>query len=94
MLGIPVDDTIILQEPFRLVQAFFIMCGFYLLNYLTDAIYYEVKYGMGEDFFNYGRKYVKEKIKGYNNHSEELQHTHNWGGMNNGNIKRDTIIRK
>lgn len=58
MLGIPVDDTIILKEPFRLLEAFLIMCGFYMLNYLTDAIYYEVKYWMGDEFFIGGKRYV------------------------------------
>ena len=63
MLGIPTNDAIILQEPIRLWYAFWVLCGFYMLNFLTDMIYYEIKYKMGEEFLNYGRKYVKEKIK-------------------------------
>lgn len=60
MLGIPVDDTVILKEPIRLWQAFWLLCGFWVLNYLTDMIYYEIKYynGAGDDFLLKGKRYV------------------------------------
>jgi len=62
MFGTEIDGSIILKEPWRLWQAFWILCGFKVLHYLSDMIFCELKYnGGGEDFIEYGKKYVEEK---------------------------------
>jgi hypothetical protein len=63
MLGMPIDDTIILKEPIRLFYAFWIMCGFYMMNYLIDVIYCEYKYKLGDECLHHGKKYVKNLVK-------------------------------
>lgn len=48
----PMENMLLpLQEPFRLFEAFWIMAGLYMLLYLMKAIDYEIKYGLGEEFF-------------------------------------------
>ena len=62
MFGIDINPEIILKEPIRLWVAFWILCGFYMLNYLSDMIWSEIQYnGGGDDFIRYGKKYVKNK---------------------------------
>lgn len=64
MFGANIDGSIILKEPLRLWQAFWILCGFRMIDFLLNMIISELKYkGGGEDFIQYGKKYVKEKIK-------------------------------
>lgn len=67
MFGTDIDSTIILREPIRLWQAFWIMGGFYIINYLLDMIHCEIKYeGGGEDFIQFGKKYVEKKCSNGN----------------------------
>jgi hypothetical protein len=60
MLGIETNDIIILKEPYRIFQAFWILCGFRLLQVLITMIIYEIKYykNSGEDYLLYGKRYV------------------------------------
>lgn len=85
MLGVETNDIIILQEPFRLFQAFWILAGFRLLDVLGRMIYYDIKYynNAGEDYLSYGSRYVmrlrimrsKYKELKYNNELKRYFHS-------------------
>lgn len=54
-----------IQEPYRIIQAIFIIAGMWLDSKLFWMVIYEIKYyrDAGLDYFDYGKDYVKEKYK-------------------------------
>lgn len=59
MLGIETHPEIILKEPVRLMHAFFILCGFRVMQIFIDMIWYDIKLYKyaGEDYLRYGKHY-------------------------------------
>jgi hypothetical protein len=84
MLGIPVNDTIILQEPLRLWFAFWILGGFYLIDKLYMMCYFDWHYykDAGWDYMMHNKRYVirlnllkkKYDVLHYNNQLKKYFH--------------------
>lgn len=60
-LGIDLLQPI--KQPYKLFEAFLIMCGLWLDSKLFWMIIYEIKYypNAGLDYFRYGKRYVINK---------------------------------
>ena len=58
------DLMLPIQEPFRIIQAIFIFGGLWVDSKLLWLLIYEIRYykGAGEDYWYYGKEYVKNKF--------------------------------
>lgn len=57
-----IDLLLPLQEPYRLIESFFILCGFWFNGILAEMIYYEIRYKLGDERYDYRmNKITKEE---------------------------------
>ena len=67
MFGTEINYTNIINHPENLWYAFWILCGFKMIDYLFNVVYWEYKfYNGGEDFIKFGNKYCKNKLSSGN----------------------------
>ena len=58
------DLMLPIQEPFRIIQAVFIIAGLWVDAKLLWMLIYEIRYyrDAGMDYWNFGKEYVKNKF--------------------------------
>lgn len=56
-----IDFLLPLQEPIRLIQSFFILCGFWMDGIFLEMIYYQLRYGLGDERFDYRMNKINEE---------------------------------